>query len=88
MEPQRRLMLAVLQTAVHDWGEGLADRRGGRRTREGERALTEAMAWVASRDQSWPFSFENVCAALGLDPASVRQGLVRAADAEVEFSPS
>ena len=33
----------------------------------------QALVWVRSRDFSFPFSFENVCDSLGLDPCKVRQ---------------
>jgi hypothetical protein len=32
----------------------------------------EVDAWFASDDRQWPFSFRNVCRALGLDPDDVR----------------
>jgi len=35
----------------------------------------ELLAWFASPDRSWPFSFENICDAIDLDPAQVRAGL-------------
>ena len=37
------------------------------------RAIAEARAWVESDDTLWPFSFENVCAALGLHPDWLRR---------------
>jgi len=36
--------------------------------------------WFYGEDRSWPFSFLNICEALGLDPAFVRKGLRRSAD--------
>jgi hypothetical protein len=33
--------------------------------------------WVANAAMDWPFSFENVCATLGLDADYVRAGLRR-----------
>ena len=32
----------------------------------------ELLNWFASRDRSWPCSFENVCDAIDLDPARLR----------------
>jgi hypothetical protein len=71
--PHRRLMLAVLQTAIDDvrnnpLPEGI-NGRGIGRERDGARA------WVASEDRSWPFSFENVCEAVGIDPVALRRAL-------------
>ena len=32
----------------------------------------QARLWVRSRDEHWPFSFENVCAALDLETSRLR----------------
>ena len=69
--PHRRLMLAVLQAVVDDCQE--PPHPGAERT--ARRAHEEAMAYVASTDRSWPFSFENLCEAVGLDPGFVRREL-------------
>jgi hypothetical protein len=39
------------------------------------RLAREAEAWFASDATDWPFTFVNICMALGLDPIYVRQGL-------------
>jgi hypothetical protein len=72
-EPHKHLMAAVLQTAVDDhWGSGY--RRVPRNWTPAEiRAVGLATAYVESRDRRWPFSFENLCEALGLDPVSFRR---------------
>src|SRR5262245_42072850 len=36
----------------------------------------KAQIWFASDDVSWPYSFVNCCAVLGLEPAAVRAALV------------
>jgi hypothetical protein len=73
-EPQRRLMLAVLQTVVDDVTAGAT----GRATVLCDaRAYQQALAYVDSRDRHWPFSFENICETIGLDADSVRQTLQR-----------
>ena len=41
--------------------------------RQGLRADTEH--WVLENDIAWPFSFLNVCRALSIDPASLRQSV-------------
>ena len=50
------------------------DRRGPARRR---RLLPQQVAalWFVSPDTSWPFSFENICAALELDAGALRQRL-------------
>jgi hypothetical protein len=32
---------------------------------------------VASRDRTWPYSFENLCETIGVDAGSLRQQLAR-----------
>lgn len=74
--PQRRLMLAVLQTALEDCAMIAADgRRFGRQPHR--LARSEATAFVLSRDRSWPFSFENICEAVGFDAEAIRRRVVR-----------
>src|SRR5262245_12262432 len=71
-EPQKRLMLAVLQAVVYDCrGPGISSASGY----QNDRAHREARAYVASRDRTWPYSFENVCEAVGIDATSLRRGI-------------
>ena len=35
------------------------------------------MAYVASRDRSWPYSFENLCDTIGVDAGYLRRGIER-----------
>src|SRR5215468_3981998 len=35
-----------------------------------------AEAWIAAVDREWPFSFQNVCEALGIDPDALRAALL------------
>jgi hypothetical protein len=46
--------------------------------RRSQRLAKEAEDWLFSNDERWPFAFVNVCAALGMEPGSVRRGLQRA----------
>jgi hypothetical protein len=71
MQPERRLMLAILEDAV-----ATAERYGRARFR-GRRAQVEARVWILSDDVRWPFSFVNVCDTLGLDPRCLRRGLAK-----------
>jgi hypothetical protein len=76
-EPHRRLMAAVLQTVVDDC-RGTAYRRArGFGTRPRARGVRQAAAYMASTDRSWPFSFENLCDALGVAPDDMRRALGR-----------
>jgi hypothetical protein len=81
-EPHRRLMAAVLRTVVEDCRGGTDYRRAvGARTIDSH-DVRKAVAYVASTDRSWPFSFENLCEALGVDAGGLRQALAVAACSE------
>jgi hypothetical protein len=70
----RALMLAVLEDAVRCIEEG---RR--RRLFCARRLAAEAEAWVRCEQRDWPFSFVNICEALGFDPDAVRGRLLTSA---------
>jgi len=77
LEPHRRLMLAVLKTVVDDC-RSLASRPGeGHEGPTDRRRIRRALAYVASRDRAWPFSYENLCETLGLNAAALRDELQR-----------
>jgi hypothetical protein len=67
--PEMRLMVAVLQDAVDCIRKRSAADPTGRTARD-------AAAWMSSRDTDWPFSFERICEALGLDADRVRAVLL------------
>jgi hypothetical protein len=67
---ERRLMLAVLVDAINilqRW-----NRIGSARKR---RTFAEAARWVLMPGTNYPFSFDNVCDALNIDPEMLRQRL-------------
>ncbi len=67
---ERRLMLAVLQDAVECYQKyALARDPKGRTLFEG------AEEWIESGERDWPFSYENICEILGLNPEYIRRGL-------------
>lgn len=69
---EKRLMLAVLESAVEDFQKyALAtDTRG--------KALFDAAEeWILETGNPSLFSFENICDHLQLDPTYMRQGFVR-----------
>ncbi len=74
-EPYKRLMAAVLQAVVDDCRGGSVYRRSVGYEPIGTRGVRDAMAYVASTDRAWPFSFENLCEVLGLDADSLREEL-------------
>src|SRR5437867_3487104 len=74
VEPRKRLMMAVLMSAVSDCQQRM-EARAGAGSSSARRAILEAHAYVASTDRSWPFSFENLCEAVGLNAAWLRRRL-------------
>lgn len=74
IEPHRRLMAAVLQTVVDDC-RGSVYRRSRGYEPPDLRGVHKAQAYMANGDREWPFSFENLCEALGLDADGLRQEL-------------
>jgi hypothetical protein len=73
LSPEKRLMLAVLEDAVMCFQKYALAQNG-----KGKRLFCEADDWILEENGDWLFSFENVCAAFGLDPNYIRQGLTRA----------
>ena len=72
LQPEKRLMLAVVEDAFATFQEclpGLTYRQ--------RRLFKEVEEWFASTDETWPFSFQNICAALNLDADYLRLGLRR-----------
>lgn len=70
-DPERRLMLAVLEDAVSCL---LKDPR--RCPGQQRKSFEEAYSWINAADGSgWVFSFTNVCESLGFDPGYLRRGL-------------
>jgi hypothetical protein len=74
-EPHKRLMAAVLQTVVDDCRGSVYRRARGYTTPIARKDVRKATVYMASRDRTWPFSFENLCDALGLDAGGLRREL-------------
>lgn len=72
LEPEKRLMLTVLEDAVLCFQKGVF--AGDRRRKA---LFPDAEEWIMEKNSDWPFSFENICEVLGLNPAYLRQGLLR-----------
>jgi hypothetical protein len=71
-EPEKRLILALLEDAINCYQDNLISRSGKKK-----RLFEDTEQWVLRTDGDWIFSFDNVCDALGLNPEYVRQGLLR-----------
>jgi hypothetical protein len=67
-----RLMLGILRDAVDLYLKALTPGN-----RVATKRLREVVAWFASDDRQWPFSFQRICEALGFDPEYIRSGLYR-----------
>ena len=80
VDPHRKLMAAVLQTVVDDCRGSLYRRKAHPGAPVDVRGVRRAFAYMASSDRAWPFSFENLCDALGMDAGHVRQQLEKEAD--------
>ena len=70
LEPEKRLMLAILTDAVHCYQVGCDAQRASR-----IRAFREAEEWLFSAKGYGPLSCENVCYALDITPDYLRKVL-------------
>lgn len=68
--PERALLLAVLEDAIHCFRKYRTAR-----TRAGKNRFNEVEHWIMQRQEESICGFENICEALGLDPEYVRNGL-------------
>lgn len=69
-EPERRLVIAVLEDAVDCYQKYL-----GARDRKGHQLFVDAEDWFLSSERAWPFAFENICDLLGINAEYLRRGL-------------
>jgi hypothetical protein len=70
LDGERALMFAVLVDALDSY----AKTRGARGHRK-RSEFNEVDAWIRSTSTSSPFSFENICESLGLNPDAIRFSL-------------
>jgi len=70
LEPEKALLLAVLEDAIHCYRKFATahDRAGRERFREVEQ-------WLVGGGNDWIFAFETLCELLDLDPDYVRRAL-------------
>jgi hypothetical protein len=71
-EPEKRLMLAVLEDAIRYYQDNWFSRNSKRK-----RIFDETEEWILTPESDWVFSFDHVCETLGLSPAYLRRGLLR-----------
>jgi hypothetical protein len=72
--PEMRLMVAVMENGIATYLRYATEARIPAK-RRARRLFGEAKAWVESDDTSWPYSFANLCMALGFDVSQMRKGL-------------
>ena len=75
LEPERLLMLAVLEDAF-----SCLQNHPTYASRKHKKLFDETLRWVLTDDDDWLFSFNNVCEAVGLSPGWLRRGLTRIAE--------
>jgi len=72
LEPEIRLMLMILEDAVDCYQRFLNAQND-----QGRRQFREAERWLFGPDEDWIFSFNHICACVGVDPEYLRTGLRR-----------
>ena len=72
LEPEKALLLAVLEDGVRTFQDNMFAEAGKKRA-----LLDEAREWLFTDTAEHVFSFNSVCSSLGLDPGYVRRGLKR-----------
>jgi hypothetical protein len=71
-EPENRLLLAVLEDAIHCFQDNALAENG-----KSKKLFDDAEEWILKERADWIFSFRNVCELLGIDPEYLRAGLMR-----------
>ncbi|MGH7927649.1 MAG: hypothetical protein ACREQV_07630 [Candidatus Binatia bacterium] len=71
LEPEKSLMLAILEDALRCFQDNHLARCGN-----AKRIFHDAQQWLFGAYDDWVFSFENICAILGFDPQYIQRGLL------------
>jgi hypothetical protein len=72
LEPEKKLMLAVLEDAIAGYQKYVFARDG-----KGRALFQETEEWIVEKNGDWLFSFAGVCDTLGFDPDYLREGLLQ-----------
>jgi hypothetical protein len=70
LEPEKKLMLALIEDAIACYQKYLFARDG-----KGKALFEEAEGWVQEAGSDSVFAFDSVCEALGLNPDYLRRGM-------------
>jgi len=71
IEPEKRLMWAVLEDAIECYQVHCCSRR-----LKEMQSFGDAELWILTKDNRWLFSFNNICDMLGFDADYLRAGLI------------
>ena len=72
LEPEKALLLAVLEDGIRSFQENLLVESGKKRA-----LFEEAREWIFIEDSDRIFSFNSICSGLGMNPQYIRRGLRR-----------
>ena len=72
LEPEKRLLLAILEDAINCYQDNLFSQRP-----KNKRLFEETEEWITTPGSNWIFSFDNVCETLGFNPEYARRGLLQ-----------
>jgi GNAT superfamily N-acetyltransferase len=70
LEPEKKLMLAILEDAIACYQKYIFARDG-----KGKALFHEAEEWVEERGSGNVFTFDSACESLGLNPEYLRRGV-------------
>ena len=71
LEPEKRLMLAVLEDGVLCFQDNAWAQTGKRK-----KLFEDAEDWILEAGDDWVFSFVNICETCGIHPQYLRNGLM------------
>ncbi len=70
LEPEKALMLAVLEDAISCFKDNVSAENGNKKL-----LFNEAEEWILQKGTDWIFSFDNICEVFELNPQYVRHAL-------------
>jgi len=80
-QPERRLMLAVLEETLVSYKRALINVNKATKTekvrRAASRLIQECEEWFESDDCNFLYNFDSICDALDIDPSNMRGGIHR-----------
>jgi hypothetical protein len=80
IDPEKRLMLAILQDAVVCYRRNSGAQLGKRR-----QLFLEVENWIENQESDYLFSFNNICETLGINPDYLMRGLSTGRDRDVQL---